>query len=145
MQTLKRYNNGTALVISLILLVILTLVATSGMTTSTLELRMAGGRQASLSAFQVAENALETAVNCRLPMAGQIVREGDCPAVATAGEEHYEFTIERSPGESSVLPEGVSLGSDFEAVQFKVEAAATAGRGAKAELSQGFYVLGLKE
>lgn len=137
-------HRGSALVISLILLAVLTLVATAGMTTSTLELRMASGQQAVLNAFQTADNAIETAMNCRRPAAGEIVRAADCPSVSVSGEATYELTIERKAS-SQVLPEGISLGSDFTTVEYVIESTATAGRDARVELTQGFHEIGLLE
>lgn len=136
---------GSALVISLILLAILTLVATAGMTTSTLELRMASGQQAVLSAFQAADNAIETALNCARPAPGQTLHAADCPPVSVAGGATYDLTIERKVAAPGLLPEGVSLGSDFTAVEYVIESTAAAGRGAQVELAQGFYEIGLLE
>jgi type II secretory pathway pseudopilin PulG len=138
-------SKGMALVICLILLAIVTIVATSGMTTSTLQLRMAAGQQAATSAFQVAENAIETAMECGIPPPGAVLRASDCPPVSTAAAEHYDFVVERLPTAGDVLPEGMSLGTELSALQFTVTATAMGSRGASAELTQGFYVMGLRE
>lgn len=138
-------DSGSALVISLILLAVLTLVATAGMTTSTLELRMASGQQAVLNAFQTADNAIETALNCRRPAPLETLRAADCPAVSVSGEATYELTIERKAASQVLLPEGMSLGSDFIAVEYVIESTATAGRDARVELTQGFHEIGLRE
>jgi type II secretory pathway pseudopilin PulG len=139
-------TRGMALVVSLVLLVIVTLVATAGMTTSTLQLRMAAGEQAATGAFQVAENAIETAMHCRRPQPGEIVSSRECPPVPNAAAEQYEFAIRRSTAEEgSVLPEGYSLGTELTAIPFTIEASAAGSRGARAELAQGFQVMGLKE
>lgn len=139
-------HRGAAMVVSLVLLVILTLVATAGMTTSTLELRMAAGRQAMLSTFQVAENALEAAMTCSLPAKREIVTATDCPSAASTGVEHYDFVLRRDDTETAeVLPEGMSLGSGLKAVHFTIEATATSARGANVQLTQGFYVMGRNE
>ncbi len=137
--------SGSALVISLILLAVLTLVATAGMTTSTLELRMASGQQAVLSAFQTADNAIETALNCGRPAEGQALRASDCPPVSVSGGATYDFTLERNAAGTGLLPEGMSLGSDFAAVEYVIDTTASAGRGARVELTQGFYEIGLVE
>ncbi len=138
-------GKGMALVICLILLAIVTIVATSGMTTSTLQLRMAAGQQAATGAFQVAENAIETAMVCGLPQPGAVLRANDCPRVSTAAAEDYDFVIERLSTAGEVLPEGMSLGTELSALQFTIEATAAGNRGASANLTQGFYVMGLKE
>ena len=56
-------QRGAALVVGLVLLMILTLLAISGMNTSTLELQMAGNFQFSQNAFQAAEIGLQRAMS----------------------------------------------------------------------------------
>lgn len=142
----SRTQNGAALVVGLVLLALLTAIATAGMTTSTLELRMAAGRQSTLSAFQVAENAIETALACRPPQRGREINAADCPEAANSGAESYDFVVRRRDSAAGTLiPEGYSLGVELEAVEFTVDAVAEAARGARAELSQGFYVLELRD
>lgn len=139
-------SRGTVLALCLVLLLIITVVATAGMTTSTLQLRMAAGEQAATGAFQVAENAVETALQCFRPEAGGAVGAADCPEVPSASGEQYDFVIERSTGDGATpLPEGISLGSDLEAKAFTINATATGRRGASAEVTQGFYVIGPRE
>jgi hypothetical protein len=139
-------DRGMALALCLILLLIITVVATAGMTTSTLQLRMAAGEQAATGAFQVAENAVETAMQCFRPDVNTTVTAADCPDVPVAADEQYDFVMERSTGEGgSPLPEGVSLGSELEAKAFTINAEAAGRRGASAEVTQGFYILGPRE
>lgn len=139
-------NGGMALALCLILLLIITVVATAGMTTSTLQLRMAAGEQAATGAFQVAENAVETALHCFRPDSGAALVAADCPDVSTAANEQYDFVVERSTETgASPLPEGMSLGSELEAKAFTVNATATGRRGASAAVTQGFYVVGPRE
>ena len=136
-------NGGMALALCLILLLIITVVATAGMTTSTLQLRMAAGAQAATGAFQVAENAVETALQCFRPDPRAPVIAADCPSVPTAAGEQVDFVIERSAeAVSAPLPEGMSLGSELEAKAFTINAEAKGRRGASAAVTQGFYVLG---
>lgn len=143
---MNAYQRGAALAVGLILLAIMTLVATAGMTTSTLELRMAAGRRAAVSTFQAADNAIETALRCRRPAAGQTVTAADCPSVSTTPEVNYDFTMRReSPAVGGPLPEGVSLGVDFEVVEYTITANAAAGRGERVELTQGFYEVALRD
>ena len=58
-----RGQRGAALVIGLLLLLILTILAVSGMTTATLELQMAGNTQYKERAFQAAETGIEQALS----------------------------------------------------------------------------------
>ena len=55
-------QDGAALVTSLVLLVIITVLAISGMNTATTELAMARNDQSYENAFQAAETGLETAL-----------------------------------------------------------------------------------
>ena len=54
-----RRQRGAALVVGMILLMVLTLLAISGMNTATLELQMAGNAQYSENAFQASETGIE--------------------------------------------------------------------------------------
>jgi len=56
---LKRTQNGAALVVGLILLVVITVLAISGMNTATTEIAMARNDQNNENAFQAAETGLE--------------------------------------------------------------------------------------
>ena len=64
MYTLKqrRHERGAALVVGLILLVVITVLAISGMNTATTELAMARNDQNYENAFQAAETGLEQAI-----------------------------------------------------------------------------------
>ncbi|HEY9461590.1 MAG TPA: pilus assembly PilX N-terminal domain-containing protein [Vicinamibacterales bacterium] len=57
----KHTQRGAALVVGMLLLLVLTLLAISGMNTASLELAMAGNAQYSQNAFQAAEAGVETA------------------------------------------------------------------------------------
>lgn len=61
--SLPRKQNGAALVVGLILMVVVTILAISGMNTATTELAMARNDQAYENAFQAAETGLETAIS----------------------------------------------------------------------------------
>lgn len=55
------YQSGAVLIVSLIMLLLLTLIATTGMQTSSLEEKMAGNMRDKSLAFQAAESALQAA------------------------------------------------------------------------------------
>ncbi len=65
MKTLKisKRQKGAALVVGLVLLVVITVLAISGMNTATTELAMARNDQNYENAFQAAETGLETALS----------------------------------------------------------------------------------
>ena len=60
---LKRQQQGAALVIGLILLLVLTLLAVSGMNSASLEFIMAGNEQYRANAFQTAETGIEQSMS----------------------------------------------------------------------------------
>ncbi|HEX6217244.1 MAG TPA: pilus assembly PilX N-terminal domain-containing protein, partial [Vicinamibacterales bacterium] len=58
----QRTQRGAALVVGMLLLLVLTLLAISGMNTASLELAMAGNMQYHENAFQAAETGVEQAM-----------------------------------------------------------------------------------
>ena len=60
--SIKRSQHGAALIVGLILLVVITVLAVSGMNTATTELAMARNDQNNENAFQAAETGLEQAL-----------------------------------------------------------------------------------
>ncbi len=60
---LQRHQDGAALVVGLVLLVVVTVLAVSGMNTATTELAMARNNQNYENAFQAAETGLEQALS----------------------------------------------------------------------------------
>ena len=58
----RKRQQGAALIIGLLLLVVITILAVSGMNTATTELAMARNNQTYENAFQAAETGLETAL-----------------------------------------------------------------------------------
>ena len=61
-MTLRKQQNGAALVVGLMLLVVITVLAVSGMNTATTELAVARTDQNYENAFQAAETGLEAAL-----------------------------------------------------------------------------------
>ena len=143
-------ERGTALVIGLLLLLVLTVFAISGMSTATMELVMAGNSQFEARAFEAAESVLDAELRrpdlipppapALLPdVAANIDRDfldqgGNPIATATARTRYLESTDLA----------GWQLGgpTSFDAHHFEAAATATAGRGASASHLQGFFVIG---
>jgi type IV pilus assembly protein PilX len=136
-------QQGAALVVGLVLLVVLTILAISGVVTATMEMRMAGNTQLQERAFQAAEVGIEEALAN--------------PIISTSGSEVQNFTANpNSPGDEysftlqyvctsalGMAATGSSIGTSFSAYHFQVDAAGrtTAGN-AQAQHVQGFYVMG---
>lgn len=139
-------QRGAALVIGLVLLVVITVLAISGMNTATTELAMARNDQFAENAFQAAETGLENALT-----QGGFDEVMVLPRYQSAsGHEivdariDYEFT-------STVVPDkAFSIGSGVGAVHFIATSSATSARDpgnetdrdATATHTQAFYVIG---
>ncbi len=146
--TLKR-QQGAALVIGLILLVVITVLAISGMNTATTEIAMARNDQNYENAFQAAETGLETAL-----ARGQY----DTLAVAVmpqyvspGGHEFVDARIEFE--DSTLVPDkafSLGVGSGIAAYHFVATSQAeslrdpgnTTDRDASAVHTQAFYIVG---
>ncbi|HLG52828.1 MAG TPA: PilX N-terminal domain-containing pilus assembly protein [Steroidobacteraceae bacterium] len=137
-------EQGAALIVGLILLLVLTILAVSGVLTSTLELRMVGNQQQQERAFQAADTAIEIAIaSATFSTTGEVV-VAPTPVDATDPDgDQYEYVL-RFESESSLptVPTGYSLGSGFQAYHFAVDSVGTSSGGANSEHAQGFYIVG---
>jgi type IV pilus assembly protein PilX len=112
-------QSGAALVIGLILLVVLTLLAVSGMNTASTELRMSGNEQFRKRAFEASEAGIERGLaqgpfNPNTPPA--IVAAG--PADAAVPDDQYSLLI--TPAGATAAPPGYSL-KTFSAEHFTIQ------------------------
>lgn len=157
-------QSGAALVVGLILLLVLTVLAISGMTTASLELQMAGNYQYQERAFQAADAGIEQAIdggvyntNVTLgnyddpaapepePVRGEGVQIANCPEAAgagPAGQCEYFVRFDQNTGTTVVPGGGYSLGTGFQAYHFVVDSYGVSNRGAASEHQQSFYVVG---
>jgi type IV pilus assembly protein PilX len=135
-----RGQSGAALVIGLILLLVVTILAVSGVVTATLELRMVSNYGAQETAFQTAEAGIEQGLaNMPVSTSTVITRTFDNPS--TGGTAAVEMSYE---GESSspVTIEGYSLGAGIQAYHFEVRSTANEAGDAVSEHTQGFFIVG---
>ena len=137
-----RRQQGAALVIGLILLVVLTILAVSGVFTSTMELRMVRNMQSQERAFQAAEVAIEDALaNPVLSTSAGFSQA--TTAVPNAPGDEYSYDMQfvgQTPLGTGTT--GYSIGSAFQSYHFQIEATGTGPDGALAEHTQSFYVVG---
>ena len=157
-------QSGAALIVGLIMLLVLTLLAVSGMTTASLELLMAGNMQYQERSFQAADAGVEQALTTGVyntnvttgsyddvtalnpvPVRGtgdpvQNCAEPDDPEPAEECEYFVRFDMQA--GQTPVPGGGYSLGTGFEAYHFVVDSFGTAERGAQSHHQQSFYVVG---
>jgi type IV pilus assembly protein PilX len=174
MNTRKRQPSysrqpGAALVVGLLLLLVLTLLAISGMTTASLELQMAGNEQFQEQAFQAADAGIERAIQAGIydttstvgtytpsgdpdfpptPQRGTGIRgcvgSVDDGGSVTDTQDCYEYFMrfDEQTGPTAVPDGGDSPGPGFQAYHFVVDAYGRSGRDAVSHHTQSFYVVG---
>ena len=137
-----RRQQGAALVVGLVLLVVLTVLAVSGVFTSTMELRMVRNTQSQERAFQAAEVAVEDALaNPVLSTSAAFTQAAT--NVPNAAPDQYSYTLQfvgSSPLGTGMT--GYSIGSAFQSYHFQVDATGTGPDGAVSNHTQSFYVIG---
>jgi hypothetical protein len=129
-------QQGAALIIGLLLLLVLTLLAVSGMRSASEELIMAGNEQYRQNAFQGAEAGIEQAINLGIYDGATIN-----PVNGTVGATPYTATITPQYGGATFT--GVS-GSSTEAaagIFYEIASQGTSTRGAQATTWQGVMQL----
>ena len=148
-----RKQQGAALVVGLILLVVITVLAISGMNTATTELAMARNDQNAENAFQAAETGLETALSQGLFLAQPapvLLARQDLPS----GHEYVDPQIQYEDPPTPVPPEAgafsLGVGGGMKAYHFVATATAvsardpgsTTDRDASAVHTQAFFIVG---
>lgn len=141
----RRAETGAALVVGLLLLLVLTLLAISGMSTSTLELQMAGNQQYAERSFQAAEIGIEQAFHSgeyntskTTPIAPTVVKTGQPDQYTTT------TTFDPATGVTAVPSGGFSMGvgTGFSAYHFNITSTGNSARDAQSVNVQSFYVVG---
>jgi type IV pilus assembly protein PilX len=137
-------QRGAALVVGLLLLMVLTLLAISGMNTSTVELQMSGNFQYAQSAFQAAELGIEKAL-----ASGKFNTNTAVATNAATGDadQFAATTTFDCTKDGETLPlnaKGYSMGegTGFSSYHYDVRSTGSAPRGAQATTVQSFYVMG---
>jgi type IV pilus assembly protein PilX len=132
-------QRGAALVVGLILLIILTLLAISGMNTATVELVMAGNEQYRQKAFQASATGIEDALTklATVPQTGAKVPGSGKVLNAKTGEEFS--TESQYMGDDLNIP-GFSAGK-FVGFHYEIMSTGVSLRSASARQQQGAYVI----
>ena len=140
-------QQGAALVVGLMLLVVITILAISGMNTATTELALARNDQAYENAFQAAETGLETAL-----AQGQFATTGNTALTQTiTSNQNISTTIQFE--DSTLVPDkafSLGVGSGIAAYHFLATSQAefrrdpgnVTDRDSTATHTQAFYVVG---
>lgn len=129
-------QRGAALIIGLLLLLVLTLLAVSGMRSASEELIMAGNEQYRQNAFQSAEAGIERAIN-----AGTFDGATTNAVTGSMGSNDYSATV--TPQFGGATFSGVS-GSSSEAaagIFYEIASQGTSSRGAQVTTWQGMVQL----
>lgn len=137
-------QNGAALVVGLILLMVLTVLAVSGMGTAALELQMTGNQQFTQNAFQAAETGIDRAMGSGnfTTVAPVVVSTTQVPGSTTESfATRTEFNDDN--GVTPVPAGGFSLGGPgFQAYHFDITSTGTSSRAATSTHMQSFYIVG---
>lgn len=149
----KNRQDGAALVVGLILLVVITVLAVSGMNTATTELAMARNAQNYENAFQAAETGLEQAIS--QGRFNTLANTDLGQHIVAGGNGHDEVRAIITFEDSTLVPDrafSLGVGSGIAAYHFNAVATAESNRvagatgatdrDASAVHSQAFYVVG---
>ncbi len=141
-RSMPRRQQGAALVVGLILLVVLTILAVSGVFTSNMELRMVRNAQNQEHAFQAAEVAVEDALGNPV-LSTSVSYLQTTMAVPNSPYDAYSYALQ-FVGETSLGTgmTGFSIGAGFAAYHFQVDATGTGPDNAQAQHTQSFYIVG---
>ena len=141
-------QTGAALVVGLLLLVVITVLAISGMSTATTGLAMARNDQGYENAFQAAETGIETAL-----AQGQFSALGPAAIPVYINDNDSVETVIQPDGEPTIVPDrafSLGVGSGVVAYHFLATADAVSqrtpdrpsDRDSSAYHTQAFYVVG---
>ena len=137
-----RRQQGAALVIGLILLVVLTILAVSGVFTSTMELRMVRNTQSQEHAFQAAEVAIEDALANPVLSTSAAFNQATI-AVPNSPGDTYSYQLQfvgQAPLGTGMT--GYSIGTTFQTYHFQVDATGNGPDSSLSNHTQSFYVVG---
>lgn len=138
---LRARQNGAALVVGLILLLVLTLLAVTGMNTASTELVMAGNEQYRQNAFQAAETGIENALAVlrTVPQTGGPVTTAATRVTGSANPDDQYSNTSTYEGEDKNVA-NFSAGK-FTAFHYQIDSAGMSSRNANAQHTQGAYVI----
>jgi type IV pilus assembly protein PilX len=137
-------QRGAALVMGLLLLLVLTVLAISGMNSASVEFLMAGNDQFRQNAFQAAETGIEQAMVVGLFNPAIPARQTLAAVVPGSANDNYSANIDLALGGCALPIYGSTTGSGssaLSAVQYDVTSTGTAARNSTTTHQQGVQVL----
>jgi type IV pilus assembly protein PilX len=146
-MTSPKQQHGAALIVGLLLLVVITVLAVSGMNTATTELAMARNNQTYENVFQFAEKGLETALaqglfNTAAPVI--VTPPAAANEVTTATIQYEDSTLVPDRAFSLGAGSGISAHHFLATSQaaFRADPGNVTDRDATAVHTQAFYIVG---
>jgi len=140
-------QRGAALVVGMLLLLVLTVLAISGMNTASLELAMAGNAQYHQNAFQASETGIEQAFRTATlnpSAAAQRMPAGagtSTPIPNTGGNDKYVAVVTAQMGGTAMPALWGSTWDSFSTFHFEIESTGASLRNATAVNRQGVAVV----
>ena len=134
-------QRGAALVVGLVLLMVLTVLAISGMNTSTVELQMAGNMQFSQNAFQAAETGIEVEIAQPGPLVSAAEALPRAAVTIPDTADTYQILAACSPDNGKTPAVGGSIG-EYAAYHTDVRSTGRSARGSRSVHVQSHYVVG---
>jgi type IV pilus assembly protein PilX len=140
----KGKQSGAALIVSMVLLMVLTMLAISTMSTASMEVTMAGNKQFANNAFQLAETGNDEFIARAIvnPACANTVTPGVCDIANTqVADMNGEYSARGDfMGDTEGCPGGYSEGI-FATYHFEVQSTGqTNARGASSQHAQGWTV-----
>jgi type IV pilus assembly protein PilX len=134
----RRLQNGAALVIGMILLLVLTLLAVAGMSSASLEFIMAGNEQLRANAFQAAEAGIEQSLRTGVLNPGAPVQAMNGATTAT---DTWTSTVTPQLAGAALPALWGNSWNSFSTYHFEVQSTGSSVRGAQANNWQGVAVI----
>lgn len=141
MRATPNSQRGAALVVGLILLMVLTVLAISGMNTSTVELLMAGNMQFSQNAFQAAETGIEVEIAQPGPLVSAVDAVPGPVVTIPDTSDTYQLVTGCSPDNGKTPAIGGSIG-EYAAYHTDIRSVGRSARGARSVHVQSHFVVG---
>jgi len=139
MRPLPSRQQGAALVIGLVLLLILTLLAVSGMSSSSMELVMAGNEQYRQKAFQASDTGLERALTV-LPTVKQSCTPVEVFDDKDEASKTGDYKVAAQYRGDGSPPSGYSL-DQYTSIHYQVVSTGRSSRNTIAENTQGALIV----
>jgi type IV pilus assembly protein PilX len=130
-------QQGAALIVGMVLLIILTLLAISGMNTATTELFMAGNEKYQENAFQAAETGIERTAATTV-FNPTVLPPVDPPQIDLGDGNNYTAVV--VPRGTSPPPPGYTIGT-FGAEHFEIQSTGNSLRNATSSHVQGLFLI----